>query len=364
MKITFNHIEGSRKGSSQQFDSPQISIGRDPMSTIAFDPHKDDRVSTKHAEIAERGGHVTITDLGSRNGTFVNGQRIVGSVPLAPGALVQFGDGGPQVMVTFDAPGPPPVPTPPMPKKGGGGAACVVIAILGFLFLAVAAVVVFFLFFRVAASGGPSPVAGMSPIAVGSATPAASPAAPVASPAAPVASPAAPVASPAAPAPSPAAPAASPSPAGVTIYESPWKKLGVGSSFESESTTHMANMPDTKMGICQTLTGKTDDEATLKMETLMTGMTLPPSESKVKLRMEVPAAASDVKVEKKDESVTVPAGTFACHYTKTDSTANGTHTVTEVWMCDDLPVAVKSKTTMDGGTSMTSESVLVKADKK
>jgi EAL domain-containing protein (putative c-di-GMP-specific phosphodiesterase class I) len=47
-------------------------------------------VSTVHAEIAEVGGSMVLRDLGSTNGTYVNGQRVHEPVTLAEDDLVQF----------------------------------------------------------------------------------------------------------------------------------------------------------------------------------------------------------------------------------------------------------------------------------
>jgi EAL domain-containing protein (putative c-di-GMP-specific phosphodiesterase class I) len=49
-------------------------------------------VSKLHAEITERDGVLWIRDLGSKNGTYVNGQRIVDEVPLHEQDLVQIAD--------------------------------------------------------------------------------------------------------------------------------------------------------------------------------------------------------------------------------------------------------------------------------
>ena len=49
-------------------------------------------VSGLHAEIVERGERLQLRDLGSRNGTFVNGQGVDGTVLLEENDLVQFGD--------------------------------------------------------------------------------------------------------------------------------------------------------------------------------------------------------------------------------------------------------------------------------
>ncbi|MBL9037703.1 MAG: FHA domain-containing protein [Archangium sp.] len=52
---------------------------------------EDDSVSRRHAELQVEGGAVVVRDLGSANGTSVNGAVIDGDVTLSPGDVVQFG---------------------------------------------------------------------------------------------------------------------------------------------------------------------------------------------------------------------------------------------------------------------------------
>ncbi len=146
MKLKVTHVEGSKKGSIDNFDAPVVTVGRDPSNTLVFDAVKDDRVSTKHAALSEQGGAVIVTDLGSRNGTFVNGQRISGPTPVASGGLVQFGENGPMIMVAFESSAPAPAPAAPV-KKGGGGA-CLVLLLLAVLVLGGGGVGGWFLFLR------------------------------------------------------------------------------------------------------------------------------------------------------------------------------------------------------------------------
>lgn len=51
-----------------------VSLGRDPGCDVWLEGHAD--VSRRHASICVRDGSVLVTDLGSTNGTFVNGRRI------------------------------------------------------------------------------------------------------------------------------------------------------------------------------------------------------------------------------------------------------------------------------------------------
>lgn len=67
----------------------EVSIGRSPSCEIQVE---DDKVSRKHARIFVREGQVWVSDLGSRNGTLVNGERLQGEARLLPGDRVQVGE--------------------------------------------------------------------------------------------------------------------------------------------------------------------------------------------------------------------------------------------------------------------------------
>jgi serine protease Do len=113
-RIVLKHLKGSKAGTEESFalaDSPELVIGRDPSALIRFDAEKDDLVGRRHARIAADATdpeRFVVTDLGSRNGTFVNRQRISGSTCLSPGDLLQFGPGGPELLFDLD----------PRPEKG------------------------------------------------------------------------------------------------------------------------------------------------------------------------------------------------------------------------------------------------------
>ena len=99
MKCEFRIVTGGRAGHREVFDKSYIGCGRHPLSDLRFDPDKDLDVSTKHAAVLRSGERYVLRDLGSRNGTFVNGRRVESDYELADGDVVQFGVHGPEVEV-------------------------------------------------------------------------------------------------------------------------------------------------------------------------------------------------------------------------------------------------------------------------
>jgi hypothetical protein len=73
----------------------ELVIGRDPMSGVVI---SDGSVSSRHARILRTPEGFVIEDLQSRNGTFVNGERIVERRALADNDVVRFG----RVILTFN----------------------------------------------------------------------------------------------------------------------------------------------------------------------------------------------------------------------------------------------------------------------
>jgi DNA-binding NtrC family response regulator/pSer/pThr/pTyr-binding forkhead associated (FHA) protein len=67
----------------------EVTLGRSPSCEI---PLEDSKVSRRHAKVVFADGQARISDLGSRNGTIVNGERIEGEAILLPGDRVQVGD--------------------------------------------------------------------------------------------------------------------------------------------------------------------------------------------------------------------------------------------------------------------------------
>lgn len=121
--------QGPEPGRTFSLERDVVSLGRDPGNDIAIN---HPQVSRQHARLTRRGGVMVLEDLGSTNGTFVNGVRLTGPHTLAGGDVIGLGDAvtftfygqpageaptvmtGPRV-VTPPPPPPaqPPFPTPP-----------------------------------------------------------------------------------------------------------------------------------------------------------------------------------------------------------------------------------------------------------
>ncbi|HVH67042.1 MAG TPA: FHA domain-containing protein [Gemmatimonadales bacterium] len=113
--------------------TPVVNVGRADYNDVVV---PDPSVSTSHAKLQRREGVWVLVDLDSTNGTFVDGERVKGEAPLAPGAMVRFGDvqlvfepsddavvvtkgGGTQLLKTPHSLSPTPTPAPPAPAPPG-----------------------------------------------------------------------------------------------------------------------------------------------------------------------------------------------------------------------------------------------------
>ena len=99
--VIVDHLSGSRRGQRQELPSTaRTRFGRHPDCEVSFDAHRDIDASSRHAELrpSERGW--TLVDLGSSNGTFVDGQRVT-EIAIVAGApvTVEFGPGGPRLRI-------------------------------------------------------------------------------------------------------------------------------------------------------------------------------------------------------------------------------------------------------------------------
>jgi S1-C subfamily serine protease len=95
VKAQFKFLSGARAGQIEAFRKGYIGLGRHPLSDVRFDAERDLDVSSRHAAIMRKTEGFVLQDLGSRNGTFVNGQRVRGDTLLRDGDVIGFGANGP-----------------------------------------------------------------------------------------------------------------------------------------------------------------------------------------------------------------------------------------------------------------------------
>ena len=94
--------KGPTVGQVILLDLPVITIGRDPISDVVLN---DPEVSRQHVRLTLTEDGYTAQDLGSTNGTFIDGDRIGGEpVILQPGQKVSLGSGVDLVYETGESP--------------------------------------------------------------------------------------------------------------------------------------------------------------------------------------------------------------------------------------------------------------------
>ena len=119
-KIILQFRETGGKTTTAQFPIPRpgigstaIRLGSNPTCEASFD---HSLVSPAHCRLDVEPPAIKLTDLDSRHGTFVNQQRILGSVVLRRGDILHLGAGGPQVEFDFDSTPIPAAPAVPAKK--------------------------------------------------------------------------------------------------------------------------------------------------------------------------------------------------------------------------------------------------------
>ncbi len=121
-----------------EFRSAPVRLGRDPAGEVVVPGGGEDArvVSGRHAEFRYGDGGWRLVDVGSRNGTFLNGRRVDGEAVVKQGDEISLGQRGPRItvastaeaaaleatlveQVAFDptAGSPPPLPPTPRPPE-------------------------------------------------------------------------------------------------------------------------------------------------------------------------------------------------------------------------------------------------------
>jgi predicted component of type VI protein secretion system len=88
---------GPTPGAVFNLGGDQLTVGRDSTNDVVIN---DAEISRRHARLTFQGGKYILEDLGSTNGTFVNGQRLAGPRVLKAGEVVSFGE---QIVLVYEA---------------------------------------------------------------------------------------------------------------------------------------------------------------------------------------------------------------------------------------------------------------------
>lgn len=102
VQVIFRHLSGSRATHVDVVPlgaHRELILGRARSAAVRFAPRLDDAVGRYHARIEPdtEPGHFLISDLGSRNGTLLNGRPVVEPTALRSGDILQLGVGGPRL---------------------------------------------------------------------------------------------------------------------------------------------------------------------------------------------------------------------------------------------------------------------------
>jgi pilus assembly protein CpaF len=122
IKLTITEKGGETKALS--FDQHEVTIGRVQGNDIVL---AKGNISKRHTKIESSGGRMTVSDMKSTNGTYVNGRKIAEPTPVRGGDKIFVGDflivldpGAPALESSPSSakrmPGPPPPPPPPPPR--------------------------------------------------------------------------------------------------------------------------------------------------------------------------------------------------------------------------------------------------------
>lgn len=125
-RLKLSHLSGSRTGDVELFERESVLIGRGEHNDVVLSLFDDPTVSSQHAEIRFEDEGFVLYDMGSLNGTLLNGYP-VRRAELHEGDEIGLGKRGPRILFdttppaagTFRQPKPPkiaPTPDPSTPR--------------------------------------------------------------------------------------------------------------------------------------------------------------------------------------------------------------------------------------------------------
>ena len=122
MDAEFRYLDGAGAGEVRIIRKEFATVGRHPDADLPLDPTRDLDVSVRHAAVFRAGGGWVVRDLGSTNGTWVNGEKLKGDRTLLPGDVIRLGREGPRLRFQPHDREAATVPDPgaPRPSRGRG----------------------------------------------------------------------------------------------------------------------------------------------------------------------------------------------------------------------------------------------------
>ena len=88
MQLKLRVIGGKSDGREIDINVPEFVIGRGEGVNLR---PKSDLISRRHCALGVKDGRAVLTDFGSRNGSYVNGERVDGEIQLKPGDRLRVG---------------------------------------------------------------------------------------------------------------------------------------------------------------------------------------------------------------------------------------------------------------------------------
>jgi hypothetical protein len=89
-KLVVQRSPSFETGDAFEVDSAPLTIGRGGQNDLVLSG--DEFASARHVRVESRRDGVWVQDLGSTNGTYVNGSRVAGAQRLAPGDVIRVGE--------------------------------------------------------------------------------------------------------------------------------------------------------------------------------------------------------------------------------------------------------------------------------
>mgnify|MGYP002777335273 FL=1 len=108
-RIIIEFLNGTRAGLVEVYPAARFAslyLGRDAKCDVRLDSDSDTMVSRNHAVIEwvdeDKLRRYTLSDLLSSNGTYLNGERVLGTVALRDGDIVRLGAQGVEFRIRIE----------------------------------------------------------------------------------------------------------------------------------------------------------------------------------------------------------------------------------------------------------------------